>query len=660
MKWFDSRHRARSLGVAAAGALVAVLPLYALPAGAQEADAGAEEASALVLAEVEISTAADVQLLVDLDLDVLDLHDDEAEVLLHGAADRRALGSSGLSAEYVDVTDELAELEDARAAEGRLQALAEHDAALQSTLPTGRQEYRTIEEAEAEIRRIAAENPDIVKLFEMPNTSLLGRTVLGLEISHDVHQDNGKPVFLTTGVHHSREWPTLELTLEFAWDVVQNDGVDEEITGLLESTRLIVVPVVNPDGFDMSRDRVQEMKRKNCRVQAGEIPTEAECADPANHPFGVDLNRNYGSFWGGPGASGNVRAENHYGAHPYSEPEIQNTSTLMSSHQVMVALNNHTPDERLLRAPSSPLEPVPAEVEMYDALAQQLGDALDFPAGPWPEIYYVASGVAEQEALYAHGTFGFTPELTPGHSGLNRFHPPYEFVVDQYSGTGAYEGSSFREASLIAWHAAADPAKHSLITGTAPGNAELTISKDVTVFSSPLANDEVITSGKTIETTMRVPLDGEFEWHVLPSLRQSQSSSTLLQESWTVSCTGWDGEVAQTWDVTIARGQTVDLDLSACPAAGVPDLDALLTAYNDDGTISDRTTANLRDRLVRAQALAETGSETRTIGLLEQFIARVENQVKGDARDAAARAALVQAAQQLIAALESAEADENS
>jgi hypothetical protein len=75
------------------------------------------------------------------------------------------------------------------------------------------------------------------------------------------------------------------------------------------------------------------------------------------------------------------------------------------------------------------------------------------------------------------------------------------------------------------------------------------------------------------------------------------------------------------------------------------DVDALLSQYNADGTISDRTTANLRERLDRAIAAAQAGREAPAIGYLEQFIARVRNQVKGDAADLAARAALVAAAQ---------------
>jgi carboxypeptidase T len=231
-----------------------------------------------------------------------------------------------------------------------------------------------------------------------------------------------------------------------------------------------------------------------------------------------------------------------------------------------------------------------ADAPAYQALAEELGDALDWPAGPWTEVYYDASGVAEEHAYYTAGLFAFTTEATPGHSGLARFHPPYSYVVDQYWGTGHYEGSSIREAFLLAWEAAADPARHALLTGTAPPGTELVITKDVTVHSScplhplfgvvrPEAMNScplgalgdlqlVVTSPVRIRSTMTVPADGRFTWHVLPSLRPSQYQTAHLVESWTVSCTDAGGAVARAVEVTIGRGQDQELDLSACPAGG--------------------------------------------------------------------------------------------
>ncbi|HEY8338273.1 MAG TPA: hypothetical protein VIK95_00300, partial [Egibacteraceae bacterium] len=193
---------------------------------------------------------------------------------------------------------------------------------------------------------------------------------------------------------------------------------------------------------------------------------------------------------------------------------------------------------------------------------------LSWPAGPWTEIYYEASGTAEQTAYYGAGTYAFTPEATPGHSGLARFHPPYPYVVDQYWGTGAYEGSSIREALLIAWEAAADTEQHAVITGTATPGARITATKTFTLDTSPFSldpdgTDVVVPVPMTYTSTYTVPADGRVEWHVNPSLRPSQHLSTHLRESWTLSCRA-PGRRTVSVEVTVGRGEVAEVDLGAC------------------------------------------------------------------------------------------------
>ena len=94
------------------------------------------------------------------------------------------------------------------------------------------------------------------------------------------------------------------------------------------------------------------------------------------------------------------------------------------------------------------------------------------------------------------------------------------------------------------------------------------------------------------------------------------------------------------------------IELQAFPGViGTRELSQLITMveqHNEDGTVSDKTTANLMYSLDRAQAAAETGSEERTIMYLEQFIARAENQIKGDERDLMVRGLVVGRAQELV------------
>ncbi|NHC14777.1 FIMAH domain-containing protein, partial [Motilibacter deserti] len=84
-----------------------------------------------------------------------------------------------------------------------------------------------------------------------------------------------------------------------------------------------------------------------------------------------------------------------------------------------------------------------------------------------------------------------------------------------------------------------------------------------------------------------------------------------------------------------------------------------VNGYVADGTTSAKTAANILERLDRAEVAARAGSEERAIGFLEQFVARVQNQVKGNAADIAARNALTADGQLLLAYYEAMEDAEN-
>jgi polyhydroxybutyrate depolymerase len=101
-----------------------------------------------------------------------------------------------------------------------------------------------------------------------------------------------------------------------------------------------------------------------------------------------------------------------------------------------------------------------------------------------------------------------------------------------------------------------------------------------------------------------------------------------------------------------------DVQLSRI-AVWFDELETMVDELRADDRLSMTAAAALRDRLVRARALAVSGSETRTIGYLQQFVARAVNQVKGDADDLSVRAMLVADATAIIALLQEAEEAEN-
>ncbi len=448
-----------------------------------------------------------------------------------------------------------------------------------SPLPTGRTTYRDLPETNAELHTLAAQYPDRVRLIKLSHQSLLGRDIEGIEIAHRVNDDDGRPTFYVGGVLHSREWPSNDFAMEFAHDLLMNDGTDPRITAFLEKGRVTVVPMQNPDGYDVSRRNVNgnQQKRGNCRFSPGVIPTQAQCDAANSVNSGINNNRNFLPFWGGNGSSINPNNTNYRGEAPLSEPENAAYADYLATHNVTVGIDMHTPDRRLLSVQSSLNEPlVLADQATYVNLTNSIADKdlAGWPHGPWTNVYYEATSTEEEQTYYAYGAFGFTTEATPGYSGNNTYHPPYQAVIDNYFGIGQYPGATIRGALLDMLEASQNPVLHSRLAGTAPAGATLTASKDFMLDTSPT---QWVTGGPTNEVhsypthlrySMKVPASGKFEWNLNPSLRPSQYTSAFIQESYTITCTAPDGTLLETNKVTLARGQTVNMSLCTQGSVG--------------------------------------------------------------------------------------------
>jgi hypothetical protein len=380
-------------------------------------------------------------------------------------------------------------------------------------------------------------------------------------------------VFVLLGLHHAREWPSGELAMEFAYDLVKNYGSDQRITRLLDRSRVVVVPVVNVDGFHLSRTDGENVdlreldnggtasilgtpgnayKRKNCRIVDGQDTPDGTCAAAATSPggfgVGVDLNRNYGGFWGGPGASGptpdadgntGLVDPTYRGAAPFSEPETQNIRELVSGRQVTTLISNHTFSNLVLRPngvhpdtvghDGHPVGNAPDE-EGLKALGAKMTAANGYANIHGWELYDT-TGTTEDWSYNATGGYGYTFEIGP-----DEFHPPFPKVVDEYLGAGKYAGKGNREAYLAALENTVDTATHAVITGKAPKGATLRLRKQ---FASPTWSGSFT---DTLDSSMVVGSAGNYTWHVNQSTRPVvQDKLVEITEDAPVRSQEWTG-----------------------------------------------------------------------------------------------------------------------
>jgi hypothetical protein len=560
------------------------------------------------LVTVDTPTDADKALLQTLGLDLTEhAGQDYVEVVLHTADDVAALAGADLGYD-VRIPDLVA-----REAENNQANAAYAAATVSSPLPSGRDSYRTLDDYNADMAALASAHPDLVKTFSLPHPSLDGKPINGIEIGqHVTGAEGGLPVFLMLGVHHAREWPSGEHAMEFAVDLVKNYGTDRRITDLVNRSRIVVVPVLNVDGFDKSRTDGELIDlreadnggtatilgtpgnaymRKNCRLIDGQDTPDGTCAlaatSPGGYGVGVDLNRNYGGFWGGPGASDVFADPTYRGAAAFSEPETQNIRELISGRQVTTLITNHTFSNLVLRpngaapdlVPSS--QGIPLGDPFDEAALKALGDEMAAQNGytsqhAWE--LYDTTGSVEDWSYNATGGFGYTFEIGP-----DEFHPPFPKVVDEYLGAGQYAGKGNREAFLIALENAVDPTTHSVLTGKAPAGSTLRLRK---TFATPTWDGSIQDS---LDTTMTVGSNGRYTWHVNPSTRpvvmdrqiETISGDPVAEQSWT-------GTTAplQSTDQEFAVDQDVDLLEINLDWPTPDDLDLEVYRKNADGSLA--------------------------------------------------------------------------
>jgi hypothetical protein len=553
------------------------------------------------LVQVEHNGLVDIQALEHLGFDVTETRTDKTVDLVLYSKDQLELLKKTALPYRVKVEDLQAKFEADRRADRRASAAGA------SILPTGRTEYRAYEDFGTEIKGIAEKFPAIAKRIELPGKSFQGRVIEGLEISERVNEpEDGRPVFLVVGVHHAREWPSAEINMEWAHYLVNGYGSDPRITAILKNSRVIVVPIINPDGFVSTKNAAFDpaadpeytaaaasgtggYRRKNCN---GQVP---DPATPCEVQHGIDPNRNYGAGWGGPGAAATPESQTYRGSGPFSEPETKALQALGQVRQITTMITIHNVAALVLRPPGRSTDGLAPDEERLKALGDAMQNATGYVSQYGWQLYDT-SGTTEDWFYAATGSFGYTIELGP-HDGL--FHMEYKTgVINEWNGEGArdtekglseHPGLGMREALLIAAEQAIATRDHGVVAGAAPPGAEIKLAKQFKTATSPVCNvvvsppvsfvnpplseitaerceattDPILFDDK-LETSMKVRSDGRFEYHANPSTRPFEGKAGKT-ETFKLTCTA--GSTTGSRDITLNRGQVID-GLELCGAKG--------------------------------------------------------------------------------------------
>ncbi|GAA3463787.1 M14 family metallopeptidase [Saccharothrix longispora] len=185
--------------------------------------------------------------------------------------------------------------------------------------------YRTVAEHEKHLTDVAAAYPALTQVHDIGDSWRRTRGQGGHDIKAicitrkqagdcALDPDSAKPRFALIAQLHARELATGELAWRWIDHVTRGYGTDAEVTSVLDTTELWVVPIANPDGVDIvaSGGSRPLLQRKNANN------TGASCSTPS---YGVDLNRNSTFKWG---KAGTDRCDETYqGTAAGSEPETE-------------------------------------------------------------------------------------------------------------------------------------------------------------------------------------------------------------------------------------------------------------------------------------------------------------------------------------------------
>lgn len=278
--------------------------------------------------------------------------------------------------------------------------------------------YFTYQEMLDQLDSMYSKHPNLISKIEpiADFKTLQGRPIHFLKLSDHVGQDeSSEPKVLYTALHHAREPNSLSQMIFYLWYLLENYGTDPTVTKIVNETQMYFIPCVNPDGY---------VQNQTTNPQGGGLWRKNMWVDENNALKGVDLNRNYGYFWGADnqGSSNNPNSATFRGSGPFSEPETQAVRHFCLQHDFKIAQNYHTFGNLLVHPWGYNDQPT-AEDVVFKALGSVMNRENNFLIGTGTEtVGYVVNGCSDDwmygEKAEKKPIYSYTPEAGPS------FWPP--------------------------------------------------------------------------------------------------------------------------------------------------------------------------------------------------------------------------------------------
>jgi hypothetical protein len=275
--------------------------------------------------------------------------------------------------------------------------------------------YHSYDELIRLFMALESRRPDIV------SHEVIGKTVRGRDMYLFRIGNPWNPPVFYMGSIHGNEHPGAELLLMYAdWLVNEKEA---EASNILRRIYTLILPVANPDGFE-----IYTRVNANC----------------------VDLNRNFPKGWGGPGSYPGTCCSICRGNSPMDQPETRAIMSVIDRYRPSWAIDIHSGTEALAY-PWSCWKDRPPDQDKYDSFGEKyrrlaserkvdpypygqiswtyppIDMAIPVEIPVYPYIIYVCCGTST-DSWYDKGTMSLVLEASssynPSYDSLERYYFP--------------------------------------------------------------------------------------------------------------------------------------------------------------------------------------------------------------------------------------------
>jgi hypothetical protein len=234
-------------------------------------------------------------------------------------------------------------------------------------------------------------------------TSIQGRAIWAYRFGPPEFPGSQIRRVVILGGTHAREWITNNVVMYLAQRTMEDLVASGNRGASRRQVILYVVPNANPDGYEFSWN-TDRMWRKNRRNNGGGV-------------YGVDLNRNYSTGWGGPGSSGSPSSATYRGTAAFSEPETAAIRNFCLGLDNLAGVIDYHNFSEMILWPWSYVTSPPEGLQQMLQVGENMRQAMiqhgfhDYTNGQASSTLYVASGTSKDYFFQEFGAFSCTIEL---------------------------------------------------------------------------------------------------------------------------------------------------------------------------------------------------------------------------------------------------------